>query len=175
MGFGSILGAVGGDILGSVVSGVFNARQADKNRDFQAAMSGTAHQREVKDLKAAGLNPILSANLGGSSSPAGATASMAPSSPGSTATTARLATAQMEQIKSATALNVANARQVAVNTALDEKYGPSERLGRGDAWKVHSARMISDRVSQDRGKGGGAIQRGAEKLSNWGREHGLPW
>lgn len=52
----------------------FNAQQAQKQMDFQAEMSNTAHQREVKDLLAAGLNPILSAN-NGASSPSGASAS----------------------------------------------------------------------------------------------------
>lgn len=54
----------------------FNAVEAAKNRDWQKMMSDTAHQREIRDLKAAGLNPVLSAMGGnGAAVTSGATAS----------------------------------------------------------------------------------------------------
>lgn len=47
-------------------------QQANQQMLFQAGMSNTAHQREIKDLRRAGLNPILSGGGMGASTPQGA-------------------------------------------------------------------------------------------------------
>lgn len=50
----------------------WSAQQAAIQRDWQERLANTAHQREIADLKAAGLNPVLSAKLQGAAVPSGA-------------------------------------------------------------------------------------------------------
>lgn len=54
----------------------FNEKQAKDLRDWQEMMSNTAHQREMEDLRKAGLNPLLTGKYGGASTPSGAMASV---------------------------------------------------------------------------------------------------
>lgn len=84
---GSVLGHPGAAVGASLFSGFLgqrgqsaanaaNARLAHQQMQFQERMSNTSYQRQVKDMMAAGINPMLSAKMGGSSTPSGQTAVM---------------------------------------------------------------------------------------------------
>jgi hypothetical protein len=62
----------GASLLGGLMSNRANAKAASEQMDFQERMSNTAYQRAMDDMRAAGLNPLLAAKLGGASTPGGA-------------------------------------------------------------------------------------------------------
>lgn len=78
--FGNMLGSMWNDLTGTTANNRFNAEQAILARDFSSAeaqkardweeyMSNTAYQRQVADMKAAGLNPAAAVLGSGASSP----------------------------------------------------------------------------------------------------------
>ena len=77
---GAITG--GASLIGTHLTNQANSAEAAKNREFQRDMSNTAHQRQVEDLRKAGLNPILSALGSGASTPSGGQATMNDFAPG---------------------------------------------------------------------------------------------
>ena len=143
-------GALGGAVSSSFAQGEATSAQQATNeqniqlaRDqmaFQERMAGTAHQREVSGLNAAGLNPILSATGGnGAPAPAGAITHIEnPQSAGyasaQQAAQAASAIATISQSAAQTDLIKAQADQVrsetvdaSLNTAL--KKAPLEKTG----------------------------------------------
>lgn len=67
------LGTAAASFLGGERANRANERIARENRAFQERMSSTSWQRAVKDMKLAGINPMLAFQQGGASSPGGST------------------------------------------------------------------------------------------------------
>ncbi len=147
----------------------FNVQEAAKNRDWQQMMSNTAHQREIADLMAAGLNPVLSAmNGNGASVGSGATASGVVGSgskaDADTSTSSAIANLLGSILSAQTSLENANINARTQEAVADKYNAMSEIVANINAdTALKSARMHADSAVQSAGIHAGASKYAADQ------------
>lgn len=140
----------------------YNSAEAAAERAFQKEMRGTAYQDTIKDMIAAGINPILAATNGATSSTSGASASIG---------------SQRYNQQSAQAASVSAMYEYGNNTAeLADKYlqlakqsTSAKQYKAAKSWEQSASELASSSAKQVQGYTYAANKLG-EKLAGAGNE-----
>lgn len=144
----SVAAAIAGGLVSSAAqlyANQQNIKANDKRFGAEVELANTAHRREIEDLQAAGLNPILSASGSGASVPqlgAAQVDSIGDKLGDSIQSAGRLAALEIPLKESQVALNSAQAENLRNDGVL--KRVQADMIARGDGSLSSSAASIRD-------------------------------